>query len=689
MDYFIRYRKSIFLTLLIYPLITGIPVYADHGSGETHPRQSFVVASSNNFPPLNFLDKDKNLTGFGRELSDAVFASIGITPKRLHSGNWTEVLSWLEKGQAQIIHDTGYTEDRDKFLDYTVPIIEMNESIFVQSHRFDIQNLESLRGKRVACVNKHITHLYLQQIPWINCHIVNTPAEGVHALINGRVDAFIYPEEIVLYFLHTFDRIREVKITGEPLRRLSWSMTVKEGNTELLEKLNEGILAIKHSGEYDRIYSKWFGSPLISGYTKMEFTFLGIAVFATTLLVAFVIYTAKLRKSKSELRRYRENLEEEVAKRADELKQSNLLFQAVVDTIPSRVFWKDLDNNYLGCNSAFARDAGKQSPSEMIGKDDFDMPWKSEAPLYRRDDASVMQTGESRLNFEEPQTTPDGKTIWLETSKIPLRKSDGTVYGVLGTYQDITLRKNFESELIKAKDLAEEANLAKSMFLANMSHEFRTPLHGILGFAQMGILRSSESTDEKLNKFFHQIKSSGERLKTLVDDLLDLSKLEAGKMSLNFQQHDIREIIQECVAEQEVLITGHRLIIEYDFDENLPAIDCDRNRCGQIIMNLLSNAIKYSPDRGHIHISATTNTAQDSLVFTIDDQGPGVADEEKQSIFEKFVQSPKNPSGSGGTGLGLAITRELVRAHHGKIWCEDAQGGGASLVVELPLKQIA
>ena len=253
--------------------------------------------------------------------------------------------------------------------------------------------------------------------------------------------------------------------------------------------------------------------------------------------------------------------------------------------------------------------------------------------------------------------------------------------------------KEMNDMLLKANNDIKIVSRAKSEFLANMSHELRTPLHGILSYASLGLDKSNINNEEKINKYFTRILSSGKRLKVLLDDLLDLNKLKTGKMLMRFSDNNIENIIKDCIEEQAALISEHDLNIIYNMNQQLPAVNCDKNRIGQVVMNLLSNAIKFSPENGEIIFSAkpcnfTINKKIVSAVeVSVSDQGKGVLAGEEDSIFYKFVQGTLNDSSIGGTGLGLAITRELIHAHNGKIWCDNKVSRGVVFKFVIPVKQ--
>ena len=249
------------------------------------------------------------------------------------------------------------------------------------------------------------------------------------------------------------------------------------------------------------------------------------------------------------------------------------------------------------------------------------------------------------------------------------------------------------ADLREAKEIAEKANQAKSEFLANMSHELRTPMHAILSFSSMGLDKNERPDIEDAQLYFKRIKQSGDRLLLLLNDLLDLAKLEAGHMEIEVKHGDVREVVDSCLAENEARLLEAKLEVNVDVKPEVEQLKVcfDAVRLAQVITNLLSNAIKFSPRHAVIDIEISTDDMVlhadqpcSALCFSISDQGVGVPEAERDNIFDKFIQSSKTKTGAGGTGLGLAISKEIILGHQGEIWVEAASGGGAKFVFAIP-----
>lgn len=256
--------------------------------------------------------------------------------------------------------------------------------------------------------------------------------------------------------------------------------------------------------------------------------------------------------------------------------------------------------------------------------------------------------------------------------------------GSIGILVDITEQKKAETALRSAKDEAEKANRAKSDFLANISHELRTPLHGIISFANLGISKHETLSSEKLLQYFSAIKTSGDSLLTLVNELLDVSRLEEGHMTFTFERADFTQTLEMVIDEFSPLLAEKNLSIA--FDRQTPVeIEMDTHRIRQLLRNLLSNAIKFSQQEQTIEFVIRDMGA--TVRIEVHDSGIGIPENELDIIFEKFIQSTRTNNGTGGIGLGLAISKKIVTAHYGKIWAINNPTGGASVCFEIPKVQ--
>ncbi len=234
-----------------------------------------------------------------------------------------------------------------------------------------------------------------------------------------------------------------------------------------------------------------------------------------------------------------------------------------------------------------------------------------------------------------------------------------------------------------AKNDAEAHSRAKSEFLANMSHELRTPLHSILAYAQFG-LRDAAPEPADIREYFEHIHTGGVVLLDLLNDLLDLAKLESGRMVFENMDTVLQEVIESSIAEFGSQASLHHACVELDSRLDGLVTVLDPTKFQQLLRNLISNALKFSPEGGVVNVVARVEN--EDVIVEVLDEGVGISEDELESIFDKFIQSSKTKSGAGGTGLGLAICREIIASLDGVIFADNRPGGGAAFTVRFPVR---
>ena len=463
--------------------------------------------------------------------------------------------------------------------------------------------------------------------------------------------------------------VRQLQLSGEPVREVSLAYRGGYNNAVM------GVIQVAIS-ERDRTIALQRG-------------IFYIAALVAVLLVLGIYFTLRISA----------HFGDPVRRVALALESERTYLRTLISTIPDLIWLKNSEGVYLACNPAFERFFGARE-TDIVGKTDYDFIDADLADSFRQNDQEAMVAGKPHVNEEWITFADDGHRALLETTKTPMYASDGTLVGVLGIGHDITEHRHTQQELIRhrnhleevveartdelnqAKLAAEAANQAKSTFLANMSHELRTPLNAILGFAQ--IMEHDEQMPEGERRNVAIINRSGRHLLSLINDVLAISRIEAGRTEVSHEAFDLPSTITAVEEMIRVRADDKGLAFVVERPVDLPDwVLGDANHLREVLINLLGNAAKCT-DRGQIGLRVVVED-DDRIRFDVIDTGWGLAKEELERIFQAFYQSSCGSCKAEGTGLGLAISRNLVRLMGGDITVVSTLGEGSTFSFSIPL----
>jgi two-component system, cell cycle sensor histidine kinase and response regulator CckA len=366
----------------------------------------------------------------------------------------------------------------------------------------------------------------------------------------------------------------------------------------------------------------------------------------------------------------------------EELFNSRQMLQTVLDTIPQRVFWKDRNSIYVGCNKSHAQDSGYADPGQLIGKTDFETKWAENAETYRDDDRSVMETGQPKNNFEEPISKADGTKTWMRTSKVPLFDKDGNVTGVLGTYEDITERKRLEEQFRQSQKMEAFGQLA-----AGVAHDFNNILTVILG--NLSLLGMGGTSKVEETSAIEEAGTAAKRAANLTRQLLTFSR----RQPLQLRDLDLNEVVANLTKMLHRLI-GEHISLEARYAPGGAPIFADVSMMEQVLVNLAVNSRDAMPKGGRLVIELASEVVDEKMAslapnrnagefirLDFSDTGIGIPAENMAHIFEPFFTTKEVGKGSG---LGLATVFSIVQQHNGWIELESAPGKGTTFHIHLP-----
>jgi len=392
----------------------------------------------------------------------------------------------------------------------------------------------------------------------------------------------------------------------------------------------------------------------------------------TLVLVVLVLYMlVSLRKQK---------------KTEFDLQESENRYRSILDNLLDTYYRTNADGEVI---------MASPSATSLLGYSVDELMGRKLSELYYEPDgrdkflAALQGNGGEISGYEARLRNKDGEVVWISTSSHFYKDEDGNILGVEGVARSISEWKNTQAQLLDAKEAAEKANKAKSDFLANMSHELRTPLNTIIGYSEMlGTGVFGELVNKKHVEYVEDIKNSGEHLLHLINDILDLSKIEAKKEEIFERRIDVQKMLDTCLNRIRHFAEKRDINLDADWSDSLPDLMGDERRLVQVFLNLLSNAAKFTEEGGKVTFSCAVEDDK-GMVFRVIDTGMGIAEKDLDKVimpFEQIGEVAVTPQ--DGTGLGLAISKSLVELHDGEFVVESELGKGTTVTVRMPAERI-
>jgi PAS domain S-box-containing protein len=381
--------------------------------------------------------------------------------------------------------------------------------------------------------------------------------------------------------------------------------------------------------------------------------------------------------------------------RAEEaLAAEHHLLLSIIDTIPDHVYVKDVEGRFILDNIAHRESYGPKTEGTTTGRTVFDYYSAEEAERFDEDDHRVIETGEGLFNQEEPLLQENGSEIWIQTTKVPLRDTDGSIIGLVGISADITGRKISEEQLLRFAAQLESSNTELQNFASVASHDLQEPLRKIQTFSDRLRTKCGAALNAQGLDYLDRMQNAARRMQILIQDLLKLSRVTS--RALPFEQCNLNEIVRSVLGDLELLIEQKNAKVEVG---DLPAIEADPVQMQQLFQNLISNALKFQKngDKPEVVVEGRTYQMQERNIagaapgqrickLVIRDNGIGFDPKFAEQIFVVF-QRLHTRSEYEGTGIGLAVCRKITDRHGGSIVAQSAEGQGAAFIVTLPVTQ--
>jgi two-component system sensor histidine kinase EvgS len=630
-------------------------------------QRRIIVGGDHQYPPFEYLDEKGKPAGFNVELTRMIAREMGLDVE-IRLGPWAEVLRDLERGEIDAIQGIFYSVERDRKFDFTQAHSVNNYVVVVRRGENDTPvSLDDLKGKSIVVQKGDVIHDYLlKQGLESQISTAETQEDMLRELAEGKYDCALSPRISTLHIIKAHGWTN-LQLGQNSFFSMDYCYAVPNGHAALLAQFSEGLQVVKDSGEYRRLNEKWMGvyeqqSPSFNAILRN----LAMVVAPLLLLLfGFFLWSSMLRR--------------QVKRRTRELQESEERFKVLHNASFGGIAIHD-KGTILDCNQGLSEITG-YSTDELIGMNGLMLISEKSRDLVM---STILSGRESPYDAFGLRKNGEEYPIRLEARNIPYKGKQVRVT----EFRDITEQKRAEEALLQAKTQAETANQAKSEFLANMSHEIRTPINGVMGMLQ---LLETTPLDAEQAGYIHMATEAANRLTRLLTDILDLSRVEAGKMEIREAPFQIQDIIDSVSGLFAVTARNKNVALECRLAPGMPEVLVgDEMRVRQVLFNLVGNALKFT-ERGRVVVDVTALSARvegDYRVhFRVTDTGIGIAEDRLGDIFEPFRQVENSLTRNyQGAGLGLSIVQRLVGLMDGTITIESALGEGTSAHVVLPFK---
>ena len=379
------------------------------------------------------------------------------------------------------------------------------------------------------------------------------------------------------------------------------------------------------------------------------------------------------------------NAEVAIEKAETVSENERLLMDLLMDNIPDRVYFKDLESRFIRVNKAMAHKHGNQDPKLMEKRSDFELFSHEHAVQAFNDEMQIIQTGKPILNIEEKETYEDGRITWALTSKMPLFDHEGKISGTFGISHDITNRKIAEEKINLYVNELKELNATKDKFFSIIAHDLKNPFNNILGFSELLKEEVRETDLDTIEIYANKIYSSAHQTFRLLENLLDWANTHRGHMIYTPEDLSLSEVTSEIIENLMQYAQKKEIDLQNKIQEGVRLL-ADRNMLKSILRNLITNAIKFTPMNGKVEIFSVAYSGE--VKISVKDTGIGMTEKVKNELFRLDINhSTKGTANENGTGLGLILSKEFVQKSGGLIWVETELGKGSTFNFTLPLNK--